>query len=1062
MGGAAGCWAVVDRSGELWRELQAARSRADMLAVDRIHRCFGHLGHTRMLQLPDVVSGLPVTRSQIQLWAATRGRCDACGLGKSARRRLSRQDQPRGATAPLQLVHTDVCGPLPAAACGSKYIVTVVDEYSKYSVLRFTRDRETVPYVLQSVLVLMETQCAPLRVKEIRSDRGGEYVGSVLADFCAAKGILQNFSAPYTPQLNGVAERLNQSLQRAGRAMLVDSKLDVKYWRLAAEAANAVRLRSPVRGLAATPHQLFTGVKPDASHMHVFGSKVYVHTPEPQRDHKFSPTGRAGRFIGWEPDGNYRVLVDSKLVVSRDVVFDEDRAANAGEPATATAAASAPPLDLRVDSSDSDNDSPPAEAAGVSGGPPAGQSNEQGRRNTSQQGAREQREAAPSAQELHVERQPGSGEAAAEASTSAVASEPHARRRRRRKPLKPPAQGGAAAGEATAAGGAPNLAAATPPDKAERGGGVPATALPPQPRRSDRSRAAPVRLGFSAIVVVRGALVQVLAAAVKGPVGQDLPGGDEPTFEQAKQRPDWPLWQAAIQEELDSLRSLEVFQPAHPPAGAKALAVRWVLKVKRDANGKAARWKARLVVKGYQQRPGRDFGETFAPTGRLASLRFLLAIVAARNLELHQIDVKTAFLHGRVEEEIYADLPPGCDLGDSELKLLLRKSLYGLRQAPRAWYGKLKETLERMGFVESDADPGLFVLWAEQGILFVLVHVDDMLMAAELLPLMDSTKKALNGHFAITDLGEASFYLGMRIDRDRANRTIKLSQERYTLDLLEAHGMSESKPVDTPMTVGTPLMRADKGGGELLGLGEAQRYRGIVGSLLYLANCTRPEISLAVGTLARFMAEPTEEHLKAAKRVLRYLKGTPGTGLVYGGHGLVLAGYAEPPSDAELSAESAVELKLAGYADADYAGCPNTRRSTTGYVFTLNGAAISWQSKLQPTVACSTVEAEYMAAGSATREALWLRKLGGDFGVLGSGPTVLLGDNQGAISLTRNPLHSAQTKHIDVMYHFVRERVAMGDLAVEYVPTSEMVADVLTKPLDAVKFKKFRGELGLK
>jgi hypothetical protein len=259
-----------------------------------------------------------------------------------------------------------------------------------------------------------------------------------------------------------------------------------------------------------------------------------------------------------------------------------------------------------------------------------------------------------------------------------------------------------------------------------------------------------------------------------------------------------------------------------------------------------------VVVKGCQQQ-GVDFDETFAPTGRLATLRVLLALVAGAGLLLHQLDVKTAFLYGELEPGLvlYADLPPGFELdGAVTTKLLLKRSLYGLKQAPRAWHCKLKAELESMGFRESWADPGLFVRRDAEGYVFVLLHVDNFLVAAEHESQLAAVKAALAALFEIKDLGEAAFYLGMRVQRDRTAGTLALSQAAYT-------------------------------------------HRALVGSLQYLADCTRPDIAQAVSVLSRYMQQPTDEHMKAARRVLAYLVGTVGMGLVFGQRGLELVGYGD-------------------------------------------------------------------------------------------------------------------------------------------------------------------------
>lgn len=301
------------------------------------------------------------------------------------------------------------------------------------------------------------------------------------------------------------------------------------------------------------------------------------------------------------------------------------------------------------------------------------------------------------------------------------------------------------------------------------------------------------------------------------------------------------------------------------------------------------------------------------------------------------------------------------------------------------------------------------------------------------MSLITSTKQRLMGIFDARDLGEASYFLGMDIIRDRTNRTIKLAQGRLTADLLTKHNMLEAKSLSTPLSTstkltkdGTPLDRSTFG------------YSQLIGSLMYLSICTRPDISQAVGALARYMANPTISHWQAAKGVLRYIAGTANHGITFGGNGLILEAYC----------------------DADYAGDIDSRRSTTGYVFILNGGAISWSSRLQQTVAASTTEAEYMAAASAIKEALWLRQLLQGL-ALDLNTIPIKADSQSAIKLLKNPVFSMRSKHIDVIYHFARERVARNDVSFSYIKTDHMVADALTKPLPSTKFHFCRSAMGI-
>jgi hypothetical protein len=499
------------------------------------------------------------------------------------------------------------------------------------------------------------------------------------------------------------------------------------------------------------------------------------------------------------------------------------------------------------------------------------------------------------------------------------------------------------------------------------------------------------------------------------------------TVEEALSGDDAESWKLAMDEEMASLMSNGTWELKQLPTGVKPIPVKWVYKIKRDANGNIERYKARLVAKGFKQRQGVDFTEVFAPVSKHTTLRTVLALVAQHDMYLHQLDVKTAFLNGELEEDIYMVQPPGYESGGPSVACHLKKAIYGLRQAPRAWHNKLKQELESRGFVASAADPGLFVLYDSEHQVSVVVYVDDMLVASKSLESVNHIKAVLGSVFDVRDLGEAAFFLGMEINHDRKAGTVKLTQKKTITDLINKYDMGNAKTKEVPLS---PTNRLSRDHGKLLDR-DVYPYAELVGSLLYLSVCTRPDISQSVGVLSRYMSKPTEVHWHAAKGVLRYLAGTADKGIVF--------------SKADSSTVS-------GYCDADFAGDVDTRRSTTGYVFLINGGAVSWSSKLQPTVAVSTTEAEYMSVASAIKEALWLRKLLQDLHVPVEGPVTMHSDSQGAISLAQNPIISARSKHIDVLHHFARERLARKEVLIEYCPTDRMLADCFTKALSAQKF----------
>jgi hypothetical protein len=515
------------------------------------------------------------------------------------------------------------------------------------------------------------------------------------------------------------------------------------------------------------------------------------------------------------------------------------------------------------------------------------------------------------------------------------------------------------------------------------------------------------------------------------------------TLAEALARPDGAQWQTAMKEELDSIETNRVYELVELPPGRKAIGCKYVFKIKRNADGTVERYKARLVAKGFSQKEGVDFTETFAPVAKFQSIRTVLALAAAQGYPVHQMDVKTAFLNGDIEEEIYMQQPEGTvKPGQERLVWRLRKALYGLKQAPRMWYRKLDQYLQELGFTRSDADHSVYVRrdTARGSMVIIAVYVDDLVITGD-TALVTATKAALGQRFDMKDLGEVHWLLGIEVAR--RGDTFQLSQRKYIADMLEAYGMTDARPVTTPADPHTTLT-ADMSpqSDEERSAMASVPYRNAVGSIMYLMVGTRPDLAAAVSAVSRFMADPGQQHWTAVKRILRYLRGTADWTLTLGGAG-----------------GGAVELS--GYCDADWAGDLDTRRSTTGYAFSLGRGTVSWCSKRQPTVALSSTEAEYMSASQAAREALWLRRLMADLGFGPVGATTIRCDNQGALALAKNPVHHQRTKHIDVQHHFIRELVEQGTVQLVYCATDDMVADVLTKPLPRDKHWRCCRALGL-
>jgi hypothetical protein len=528
-------------------------------------------------------------------------------------------------------------------------------------------------------------------------------------------------------------------------------------------------------------------------------------------------------------------------------------------------------------------------------------------------------------------------------------------------------------------------------------------------------------------------------------VAEDTAVQEPSTYSEAVTSSESAQWVVAMNEEIESLHKNQTWELVKLPRGAKTVGCKWIFKKKEGIPGvEDARFKARLVAKGYSQREGMDFNEVFSPVVRHSSIRVLLAMVALYDLELEQLDVKTAFLHGELEETIYMHQPEGFIVeGKEDHVCQLRRSLYGLKQSPRQWYKRFDSFMIRHGYTRSSYDSCVYYRQLADGsFVYLLLYVDDMLIAAKSMLEIKRLKSLLGDEFEMKDLGAAKKILGMEIHRDRKAGKLYLSQKKYIEKVLERFGMHNSKPVSTPLGAHFRLSAA------LAPQSEEEEqfmsrvpYSSAVGSIMYAMVCTRPDISQAVSVVSRYMANPGKVHWQAVKWILRYLRGTTNVGLVY-------------------DRGSGINSSVIGYVDSDYAGDLDKRRSLTGFVFTLSGCAISWKATLQSTVALSTTEAEYMAAAEAVKEAIWLRGLVSDLG-LQQDDTVVFCDSQSAIHLTKNQMYHERTKHIDVRYHFLREVVTQGDITVKKIATAENPADMLTKPLPILKFKHCLGLIGI-
>lgn len=1057
------------------------------------HERLGHLSESglQMLQRADAVIGLCALRAH-----AADEVCPSCMRGKAHRAPFADSIVERAAaTRPLARVWADICGPFPPSRTGKLYMLLLVDEFSGMVFGWCLVHKSDAAPAIKAWCRAVAVQRGGRGLVEFHSDNGGEFVSSDLKAFFAAEGIRATTTVPHTPQHNGRVERKNRTIVEGVQAMLQRAEAPKMLWADAVLAFIHVHNRSALRkGTLSTYDALWEGGagKPSVAGLRVLFCDAWVHTPDSQRA-TLESKAELGVFIGYDTTRQppaYLVLQQRRVVTSRDVRFEEGKFTQA---ALLSEAYGRDDVPFERDMERLAADSALRQATMWSLQTAAAEDRSRAAEAEAAQSARaEQTPAAAEAQLAEPQAAPvaapiavlpaaaaGAPQQQASASSSGVspfaAQAPPAdesmRRSARALKMTPkmtyysasltrratmaayssaPAAEERAAPAALAAPAAPGAEASS------------SEAARPYPARSNRSALA--HYGKVNWADVDYSHPGLFAEARESPARRSwkeemelalhvstaaLQLQREPkSYAEARASAHGPRWEEAFDSELASMEKHQCWVLCELPPGRRALGSKWVLKYKFDALGTIKRFKARIVVLGYLQREFVDFNETFAPVLFYTTLRVLLVVAAVLDLELLQMDVPTAFLNASVDEEIYMEPPPGLKgVRQGQVCRLLR-SLYGLKQAPRQFNKHVNNEITALGYTRLSADTCMYMRLSRSGRpMYFAIFVDDLIPACSSCDLAElrSDIGVLVTRYGITEVIEAGVILGMRVTRDRRARTITLDQEIYANKILETHGMADAKQCDTPEEVRPSSeeqrrrvreMRSDEQEEAVIGL---KHYSSIVGQLMYAAVSTRPDLAHAVGVLARSLKDPKVESWRACKRVLRYVKGTAARGLVFGGRG---------PADRIVLAPT--------FCDADWAGDLEDRRSTSGYVMKVNGSPVSWLSKKQASVALSSCEAEYMAAGAATQEIMWLRTLLAEMGHPQAEPTVLLCDNQSAIALSSDDVHHARTKHIDLRHHFIRERIVAGELRLQWVPSEQQEADILTKGLAKEPFVHLR------
>ena len=839
-------------------------------------------------------------------------------------------------------------------------------------------------------------------IKAIRTDNAYEFF---LKDFYIDHGILHQHSCVATPQQNSVVERKHQHILSIARALKFQSNVPISYWGECVLTAVYIINRLPSVILEnKTPFEKLYNKPPSFVHLKVFGCLCFASTLSYNRS-KFDPRSVPCVFLGF-PFGvkgcKSLNLVTKKIFVSRDVTFHEtvfpfiSSTYSSSPHSNITFPHLFPPLDTSNASQSALFDSTPASCFDSVISQPIPDP------------------ALPTSTSNPL---PNSSSPATSASPSAS-----------------------------------NTDSSSPPI-------IEPTVIPSPPslRKSTRVSKPPSYLqDYKCSNIITDQFVHSNHAIKSGSASQTsgtkyplshflgsstlspsyahfcsliTAVSDPQSYHEAVQD---PKWQNAMAAEIAALESNQTWSLTPLPSHKRAIGCKWVYRVKYKADGTVERYKARLVAKGFTQQEGLDFTETFSPVAKMTTVNTLLAISAVRGWHLTQLDVNNAFLHGELHEEVYMQLPQGFHSKGENIVCKLNKSLYGLRQASRQWYSKFSSTILKCGFKQSRSDYSLFTKKFNHSFIALLVYVDDILIASNDIQAVEELKVFLDQEFKLKDLGNLKLFLGLEIAR--SDKGISLCQRKYALEVLKDAGMTGCKPSKVPMEQNLKLSKYH---GELLP--DPGIYRRLVGRLIYL-TITRPDITYSVNKLSQFMSKPRKPHLDAAYKVLQYIKGSPGQGIL-------------------LSSNS--DLHLKAFIDADWASCVDTRRSTTGYCVFLGNSLVSWKSKKQSIVSRSSAEAEYRAMAVTVCEMTWILALLKDLEVYHPKPAMLFCDNQAAIYIGENPVFHERTKHIEIDCHLIRDKVEDKVIRLFFTPTHSQLADLLTKALSGQQLKSLLAKMNI-
>ena len=940
------------------------------------HARFGHCGINLLKRMKEknMVEGLEIGESPNQ--------CEDCMQGKSCRKPHPSRSQLM-ASKQHAILHFDTVDTSVVSIGGARYFILGTEEYSGYKLIDFVSSKSDIKNCVKLMINSVALN-SKRPVVCIYSDNGTEFINSDLSGWLQERGIIHELSSAYNPEQNGRAEAANKAIINGARTALVSSGLPKILWAEACAATVYVLNRLPsLSKPTLTRYELYYGSKPNVRNLHIFGETVLRLTPKQLRSNKLDPVAKKYRFVGYTSRFNTFRLYDEeeeKIVIDCNVRFTNKM----------------DPADKRIRE---DYTSIGWESSNLQS-PYNLESPEQSIYDSPRTPSRHGQSTESS--DTQIDNSSWSSDSLSMNKSDDL-----------RNITFSPSQNGE------------NISQ----EHEESQNMTRTSSINDQIHNEIAARNGQQLENRPVTRSMTGTLKPIYDPKsfypdYVPPIQEEhntalYSMNDEPqTVKEAKESKDWNKWQEAMKEEIQALESNNTWTIVDKPPKVKPIKAKWIFKLKLNTDGSVERYKARLVAKGYSQIPDVDYKLTFAPVAAMTTVRLLLATAAQYNMNIVQFDIKTAFLYGDLDEELYMECPEYYDAPQGKVCKLI-KSLYGLKQAPRQWHKKFDSFLKKFNLIQSQYDRCLY--YSEDRKVLLTIYVDDGLIIAESKELAMQLIDYLSEHLTVKTMDCKSF-LGLEIIRK--NGIIFVTQRQYIERTLEKFNMAKCKPSSTPEEVGqVDFINSPK-------LTEKFPFKELVGCLLYMVTCTRPDIAHAVSIASR-TSEPTEAHWACLKRVLRYLKGTSYLGLEY---------------------KSQRNPDLTGYSDADYANDKETRRSTSGFVIYWGENLITWKCQRQSLVTLSTTEAEYIAGTELVKKLIPLKKMMTEMKLIEDKPVEVFIDNKSTVNIVQNEQGQDRTKHIDVRHKWLNEHHDAGNIKVSHISGDKQKADILTKPLHMTSF----------